>query len=125
MSSDYWEPPIRRTNSGRVIDPSSVDFASMEYIVSNECIAEAWKKVRSNKGAPSIRRQHCSVSQVGATEMESSQAAITGGQLHADASAASCQVDIDVAKRVRRGAPFRHSLCVRSGNHAKHRKSTR
>lgn len=54
MSSDYWEPPIRRTNSGRVIDPSSVDFASVEYIVSNECIAEAWKKVRSNKGAPGV-----------------------------------------------------------------------
>jgi len=31
---------------------SSVDFASVEYIVSNTCIAEAWKKVRSNKGAP-------------------------------------------------------------------------
>jgi RNA-directed DNA polymerase len=34
--------------------PSSVDFASVEYIVSKQCIAEAWKKVRSNKGAPGV-----------------------------------------------------------------------
>jgi RNA-directed DNA polymerase len=54
MSSDYWEPPIRRVNNRRVIDPSSVGFASVEYIVSNTCIAEAWKKVRSNKGAPGV-----------------------------------------------------------------------
>jgi len=54
MSSDYWEPPIRRVNSRRVIDPSSVGFASVEYIVSNTRIAEAWKKVRSNKGAPGV-----------------------------------------------------------------------
>lgn len=54
MSSDYWEPPIRSVNNRRVIDPSSVDFASVEYIASYECIAEAWKKVRSNKGAPGV-----------------------------------------------------------------------
>ncbi|MCP4486137.1 MAG: hypothetical protein GY820_02280 [Gammaproteobacteria bacterium] len=54
MSSDYWEPPIRRVNSRRVIEPSTVDFASVEYIVSNRCIAEAWKKVRSNKGVAGV-----------------------------------------------------------------------
>jgi RNA-directed DNA polymerase len=36
------------------MNPSSVDFASVEYIVSRSCIAEAWKKVRSNKGAPGV-----------------------------------------------------------------------
>jgi RNA-directed DNA polymerase len=54
MNSDYWEPPLRCVNSRRVIDPSLVDFASVEYIASYECIAEAWKKVRSNKGAPGV-----------------------------------------------------------------------
>ena len=41
-------------NNRHVIKPSSVDFASVEYIVSNRCIAEAWKKVRSNKGVPGV-----------------------------------------------------------------------
>jgi hypothetical protein len=36
----------------RVTESSPVDFASVEYIVSNASITEAWKKVRSNKGAP-------------------------------------------------------------------------
>jgi RNA-directed DNA polymerase len=54
MSSDYWEPPIRSVNNRRVMKPSPVGFASVEYIVSNTCIAEAWKKVRSNKGAPGV-----------------------------------------------------------------------
>lgn len=52
MSSDYWNPPNGSENSRRVINPSPVDFASVEYIVSNRCIAEAWKKVRANKGKP-------------------------------------------------------------------------
>ncbi|MES9856405.1 MAG: reverse transcriptase domain-containing protein [Sedimenticola sp.] len=36
----------------RVTESSPFDFASVEYIVSNASITEAWKKVRSNKGAP-------------------------------------------------------------------------
>ena len=34
--------------------PPPVDLASVEYIVSKASIAEAWKKVRSNKGAPGV-----------------------------------------------------------------------
>ena len=38
----------------RVTDPLPIDFASVEYLVSNECIADAWKKVRSNKGSAGV-----------------------------------------------------------------------
>jgi len=36
------------------MNPSYASLASVEYIVSNTCIADAWKKVRSNKGAPGV-----------------------------------------------------------------------
>ncbi len=48
-----------RTSSGelgsrRVVKPSPIDLASVEYIVSNTSITEAWAKVRSNKGASGV-----------------------------------------------------------------------
>ncbi len=48
VSSDYPLTPPGDLDDRRVMKPSSVDFASVEYIVSKTCIAEAWKKVRSN-----------------------------------------------------------------------------
>lgn len=36
------------------MNPSPINLASVEYILSNRCIAETWKKVRSNKGAPGV-----------------------------------------------------------------------
>jgi RNA-directed DNA polymerase len=36
------------------MNPPLINLASVEYIVSNQCIADAWKKVRSNKGAPGV-----------------------------------------------------------------------
>jgi hypothetical protein len=40
--------------AGRVAKPSPVDLASVKFIVSTESIADAWKKVKSNKGAPGV-----------------------------------------------------------------------
>lgn len=54
MSSDFSLTPNGELGNRRATKSSSVDFASVEYIVSNTCIAEAWKKVRSNKGAPGV-----------------------------------------------------------------------
>ena len=61
MSSEHSLTPSGGLDGRRVTEPPSVDFASVEYIVSNQCIAEAWKKVRSNKGAPGV--DHVSVEQ--------------------------------------------------------------
>lgn len=46
--------PAGDLGTWRVIEPPPVDYASVEYIVSNASITEAWKKVRSNKGAPGV-----------------------------------------------------------------------
>ena len=52
MSSSNSQTPSRELGVRRVTKSPPVDFASVEYLVSNANITEAWKKVRSNKGAP-------------------------------------------------------------------------
>ncbi|MBU8921220.1 MAG: group II intron reverse transcriptase/maturase [Bacteroidales bacterium] len=52
MSSSNSLTPTGDLDAWRVTESSPFDFASVEYIVSNASITEAWKKVRSNKGAP-------------------------------------------------------------------------
>jgi RNA-directed DNA polymerase len=54
VSSSNSSTPSGDLGAWRVMESPPVDFASVEYIVSNASIAEAWKKVRSNKGAPSV-----------------------------------------------------------------------
>ena len=54
MSSSNSLTPTGDLGAWRVTEPSPVDFASVEYIVPNASIAEAWKKVRSNKGASGV-----------------------------------------------------------------------
>ena len=52
MSSSNSQTPSGELGARRVTNSPPVDFASVEYIVSNASITEAWKKVRSNKGVP-------------------------------------------------------------------------
>lgn len=54
VSSGDTSTPTGDLGAGRVTETSPIDFASVEYIASNACIAEAWKKVRSNKGAAGV-----------------------------------------------------------------------
>ncbi len=54
MSFVHLQTPSGELRGRRVVKPSPVDIASVEYIVSYTSIAEAWAKVRSNKGAPGV-----------------------------------------------------------------------
>ena len=56
MSSDNSQTPSGELGVRRVIETPFADLASVEYIVLNTSIAEAWKKVKSNKGAPEVVR---------------------------------------------------------------------
>jgi len=61
MSSSNSQTPSGELGAWRVTKPPPVDFASVEYLVSKASITEAWKKVRSNKGAPGadgVRIEH-------------------------------------------------------------------
>ena len=44
MSFGHSQTPTGELEARRVMNPSPIDLASVEYIVSNRCIAEAWKK---------------------------------------------------------------------------------
>ncbi len=52
MSSRNSQTPTGELGARRVTKSPPVDFVSVEHIVSNTSITEAWKKVRTNKGAP-------------------------------------------------------------------------
>ena len=54
MSFGNLQTPTGELNARRVMNPSAIDLASVEYIASSACIAEAWKKVKSNKGKPGV-----------------------------------------------------------------------
>ncbi len=54
MSFGNLQTPMGELNARRVMNPSAIDLASVEYIVSNACIRDAWKKVKSNKGKPGV-----------------------------------------------------------------------
>ncbi len=54
MSLSNSLTPTGDLGAWRVTETSPVDFASVEYIASNASIRDAWKKVRSNKGAPGV-----------------------------------------------------------------------
>ena len=54
MSSSQQETPNGEVGAGRVAEQPLINLASVEYIVQAASVAEAWKKVKSNKGAPGV-----------------------------------------------------------------------
>lgn len=54
MSSGNQKTPIGELGARRVADQPLIDLTSVEHIVSKASVAEAWKKVKSNKGAPGV-----------------------------------------------------------------------
>jgi len=54
MSFGNLQTPTGELNARRVMNPSAINLASVEYIALNASIAEAWKKVKSNKGKPGV-----------------------------------------------------------------------
>ena len=54
MSSGFQETPNGEIGAGRIAEQPLIDLASVEHIVSMASVAEAWKKVKSNKGAPGV-----------------------------------------------------------------------
>jgi len=54
VSSGFQETPNVEVGTGRVAEQPLIDLASVEHIVRAASVAEAWKKVKSNKGAPGV-----------------------------------------------------------------------
>jgi hypothetical protein len=54
VSSGFQETPNWEVGTGRVAEQPLINLASVEHIVRATSVVEAWKKVKSNKGAPGV-----------------------------------------------------------------------